>query len=312
MDENKLMVSVDVEDWYHHLRVTGASFSTYENVDSFFDDWTERYDYLTEPTMRVLNLFDEFDITATFFVVADIVDNYPGLVEEISDRGHFIECHGLHHKSVLDPDTKEPQFSKREFRQTVSKAQDKLESESGQEIIGYRAPNAYVAGWMLDELEKLGFKYDSSVSRNSLYNKTDSSLSDVGTAPYIPRSGDLAPGGTRPFIEFPWPNYNIRGFRIPTAGGSLVRLFGRRIISKGIKQSLKQGHTVFYFHPLEISRESLPEVGNSRRRPGYWMFKGEPAERRIRRILNDIPTKKIMTHQTVMESDDRLKEIIPQ
>ena len=42
-------------------------------------------------------MLDEYDINATFFVVADVVDHYPGLVEEIADRGHEIGCHGLHH-----------------------------------------------------------------------------------------------------------------------------------------------------------------------------------------------------------------------
>jgi hypothetical protein len=32
------------------------------------------------------------------FVVADVVDHYPGLVEEIAERGHEIGCHGLQQK----------------------------------------------------------------------------------------------------------------------------------------------------------------------------------------------------------------------
>ena len=42
-------------------------------------------------------MLDEFAITATFFVVADVVEHYPGLVESIVERGHEIGCHGLHH-----------------------------------------------------------------------------------------------------------------------------------------------------------------------------------------------------------------------
>jgi len=32
---------------------------------------------------RVLDMLDEFDIKATFFVVADVVEHYQGLVESI-------------------------------------------------------------------------------------------------------------------------------------------------------------------------------------------------------------------------------------
>ena len=49
--------------------------------------WNGRYDYLTEPTKRVLDMLDEYDIKATFFVVADVVEHYPGLVESIVERG---------------------------------------------------------------------------------------------------------------------------------------------------------------------------------------------------------------------------------
>ena len=45
----------------------------------------------------MLDLLDEFDVTATFFVVADVVEHYPELVESIVERGHEIGCHGLHH-----------------------------------------------------------------------------------------------------------------------------------------------------------------------------------------------------------------------
>jgi len=48
-------------------------------------------------------MLDEYNIKATFFVVADVVEHffYPGLVEEIVERGHEIGCHGLHQKSTF-------------------------------------------------------------------------------------------------------------------------------------------------------------------------------------------------------------------
>ena len=80
---NTLSITVDIEDWYHIPSVTGSPFSVYKDVPKFFKGWTGKYDYLTEPTKRVLDMLDEFDIRATFFVVADVVDHYPGLVESI-------------------------------------------------------------------------------------------------------------------------------------------------------------------------------------------------------------------------------------
>ena len=80
---NTVSITVDIEDWYHIPSVTGSPFSVYKDVNEFFEKWKGGYDYLTEPTIRVLDLLDEYDIKATFFVVADVVEHYPGLVESI-------------------------------------------------------------------------------------------------------------------------------------------------------------------------------------------------------------------------------------
>ncbi|MFP9062491.1 polysaccharide deacetylase family protein [Natrialbaceae archaeon A-chndr2] len=290
MTDNKLAVSVDVEDWYHVPAVTGSSFSTFNNVHEFFDEWEGEYDYLTQPTYRTLNLLDDLGITATFFVVADVVDNYPGLVEEIAERGHEIGCHGLHHECAISPDTKEPRFSREQYRERLRTAKWKLERASGQDVVGFRAPGAYVGGWVLDVLEQVGFEYDSSVARNSLYNKTDQQLDSVETMPYVPRRDSLDPGGDkgRGIVEFPWPYFNVTFGQIPTAGGPMIRLLGRRIVQAGIKQSLERGDSIFYFHPVDISRRAFPAIGNTRRRPAYWLFKGERAEKRICQLLMNI------------------------
>lgn len=299
--ESALAVSVDVEDWYHVPAVTGSSFSEFSDVHEFFDEWDEAYDYLTEPTYRTLDLLDDFDITATFFVVADVVDNYPGLVEEIAGRGHEIGCHGLHHECTIDPDTKEPRFTREEYAERLQKAKAKLEAASGQRVTGYRAPGAYVGGWVLDVIEDIGFEYDSSVARNSLYNKTDQELSRIETTPYTPQRGSLDPGGDRDLVELPWPYYDVKIGKIPAAGGPLIRLFGRNVVQRGVHQSLSRGDSVFYFHPVDIARKSFPKVGNTRRRPAYWLFKGKRAEKRIRNLLATVTRSTLTPCRTVYQ-----------
>ncbi|GAH63195.1 unnamed protein product, partial [marine sediment metagenome] len=165
---NTLAVAVDVEDWYHFLLVTGSSFSEYGSVDDFFKRFKGRYDYLSSPTRRILDFFDELDLHATFFVVADVLDHYPGLIERVREHGHEIACHGLHHMCIIDPENRKPVISQQEFEMRMGEAKRKLEKISGEEVIGFRAPNAYISGWMLDSLEKIGYDYDSSVCVNSL------------------------------------------------------------------------------------------------------------------------------------------------
>ncbi|MCD4740967.1 MAG: polysaccharide deacetylase family protein [Desulfobacteraceae bacterium] len=296
-----LSVTIDIEDWYHIPSVCGSSFSVYNSVEDFFEQWDSKYDYLSRPTKKILDLLDEFNITATFFIVADIAEHYPGLIESIAKRGHEIGCHGAHHTCKLDQRTKKPMMSIEDFETGTIKAKKILEKISGEEVIGYRAPNAMVAGWMLDSLEKIGFKYDSSVSKNSLYNKTDSSLEGVSSIPYHPSAGSLEPALSRNLVEFPWAYYDM-GFKIPTTGGPMLRFLGARLILKGLKQSLNRGHTVFYFHPIDISDEKFPDIGKGR--PLYWTQKGKIIETRIRYILNNLEGVKIVPLKDMLSDHD--------
>ncbi len=276
---------MDIEDWYHIPSVCGSNFSVYKDVNEFFEKWKGRYDYLSEPTKKTLDLLEEFDISATFFVVSDIAKHYPGLIESISDKGHEIACHGEDHSCVIDLKTKKTLISVKEFEASTFKAKKVLEKTSGQKIVGYRAPNAVISGWMIDSLEKIGFKYDSSVAVNSLYNKSDSYLKTVSSFPYYPAPNSLEPTESRNFVEFPWAYYDM-GIKIPAYGGPTLRFFGSHVVFKGLKQSLNRGHTIFYFHPIDISQEKFPSVGN--RRPLYWSIKGKIVEDRIRYIFSKL------------------------
>jgi len=297
---NYLAITVDIEDWYHIPSVTGSPFSVYRDTTEFFQKWDRRYDYLSEPTAVVLDLLDEFRVRATFFVVGEVIERYPGLVETIAERGHEIGCHGLHHSCKIDPSTRKPLVTPEKFGEWTGQAVKMLEQISGEKITGYRAPNALVGGWMLDVLEKTGIGYDSSISVNSFYNKTDGPLKTVSSSPFYPEMHSLETGGRRDIVEFPFSYWRIPLMKIPTSGGPMLRLLGAQIVLQGLKQSLKRGHTVFYFHPLDICREKLPEVG--RGRPLYWAIKGKIIEERIRYILKSVSGYRILPLREIRES----------
>ncbi len=286
MKQNRVALTIDIEDWYHLPAITGAQKSKYKDVPAFFENWSSRYDYLSEPTRKVLSLLKELNLKATFFIVADIVDKYPGLVENIVADGHEIACHGLHHACKIDSKTKQPLMSKTEFRERTIEAREILERVSRQKVIGYRAPNAYIAGWMIDILEEIGFKYDSSVSVNSIYNKSDCSLEGVSSIPYYPEPGSLKQGNmARSIVEIPWPFFSLV-LKFPAGGGPLLRFFGTRYISLGIRESLKRGNTLFYFHPLDIIEELFPIYSFIDKL--FWGIKGPGVEKKIYRILFDV------------------------
>lgn len=190
-------------------------------------------------------------------------------------------------------------MSRNEFKAATLLSKRMLEKASKKKITGYRAPNALVSGWMIDALEEIGFKYDSSVNVNSFFKKTGSPVNNVSTLPYYPTKNSLSVGTKRDIVEFPWARFEA-GLKIPTYGGPMLRFLGSKIILEGLKQSLKRGHTVFYFHPIDISDEQFPAVGKNR--PGYWMIKGSIVEKRISHILKHLKTVTKMTLNEALTS----------
>lgn len=52
---------------------------------------------IPEVTPKVLDILDDFDVKATFFMVGDNARRYPALVDEVRRRGHSIGNHTMHH-----------------------------------------------------------------------------------------------------------------------------------------------------------------------------------------------------------------------
>jgi hypothetical protein len=67
---------------------------------TFIEKWKGRYDFLTlrEPTKRVLDLLDEFDVKATFFVVADVVEHF---LSGIGGINPIVSVNSLYNKTDL-------------------------------------------------------------------------------------------------------------------------------------------------------------------------------------------------------------------
>lgn len=84
-------------------------------------------------TLRILDLLDEYNAKATFFLVGIWVDKYPELVQEIHNRGHEIGNHSDSH----------PQMSKLTQAQIIkelSGCSDKIEALTGQRPTSFRPP----------------------------------------------------------------------------------------------------------------------------------------------------------------------------
>ncbi|HIA11729.1 MAG TPA: DUF3473 domain-containing protein [Flavobacteriales bacterium] len=282
---NKIALSIDVEDWYHTPLITGSPFAKFKNTSEFFEHWKGDYDMITASTLKILDMLDKHHITATFFILSDVVERYKTIVERLKNSAHEIGCHGHDHQIALDPNTKEPLMTVQDWTDEVKRSKDLLEDTFQKPVIGYRAPGAYFGKWMIEGLENLGFKYDSSIAYNSFYNKTDCELNSIPTIPYRINRDDLSANNPNSnLIELPWSYLTMLNVSFPVAGAFFYRLLGNTYFKFAIDKCLKRGDTMFYLHPYDLTAEKIP-MNNIRSRPFFWINQGKTTERRFEKLL---------------------------
>jgi hypothetical protein len=88
-------------------------------------------------------------------------------------------------------------------------------------------------------------------------------------------------------IEIPWSFIKIGKVKFPTGGGPFLRFFPTTYTIAGLRDSLKRGDCLFYFHPIDISKEKLPGLASDNsRRPFYYSTSGLKTENKIKKILS--------------------------
>jgi polysaccharide deacetylase family protein (PEP-CTERM system associated) len=229
-------MSIDVEDYFHVAALAGA-------IDR--GDW-ERMEYRAEgSTERLLQIFADHNLRATFFVLGWVARRSPHLVRKIQRAGHEIASHGMSHRLIY---TQTPE----EFAQETKDAKALLEDLLGAPVLGYRAATYSITQrslWALDIIHDLGFRYDSSIFpiRHDLYG-----IPGSPTAP----SEIETPSGAR-IVEFPISTVDWFGARVPIAGGGYFRLFPYWLTRAGLRRVNQQHRRpfVFYLHPWEVDPE---------------------------------------------------------
>jgi polysaccharide deacetylase family protein (PEP-CTERM system associated) len=250
MTKPSCILSVDVEDYFQ----TEAFASVIPRVS-----WGSYKLRVDQNTQVMLDLFDEFNVHATFFVLGWIADRLPMLVREISERGHELACHSYWHRPVYSLNTDS-------FREDTRNAIRAIEDAAGVQVAGYRAPTWSITQkslWALDVLAEEGFEYDSSVYpiHHDLYG-----IPGARTTPYAWKTAH------RCLLEIPPTTYSIGKMAIPAAGGGYLRILPLCFSQLAINQITSGGHrAVVYLHPWEIDPEQPRMKGpwKSRLRQ-YW------------------------------------------
>lgn len=123
-------------------------------------NYRETQDILYESALpRFLELFDDYNIKATFFVVGkDLLSPLKvRLLKKVVEGGHEIANHSMNHPegfSFLPLDKK---------KQEIENAERIIQDKLGVETKGFRTPSNDVDGDVLKILEDKGYIYDSSI-----------------------------------------------------------------------------------------------------------------------------------------------------
>lgn len=258
-------MSVDVEDYF-----MVEAFSDIVQT-SAWDSWPSR---VFNNTAKILDLFDKYDVKATFFVVGWVANRFPSLVQDIHRRGHELACHSFWHRTVYS-------ISPEEFRTDTRDAVHAIEDASGTKVLGYRAPSWSITTsclWALDILAEEGFTYDSSIYpiRHDLYG-----VPGAQRFPYTLRAknGD-------DLREFPPATVRLFGHNLPGAGGGYLRIFPMSY-TKWVFQKFERDYgerVIVYLHPWELDPNQPRINGKLKSRLRHYTFLSQ-TEGRLEQIL---------------------------
>jgi len=234
------ILGIDFEDWYHPELIKKHIEKKYYEPR------------IIQGINKILELLNKNDTKATFFVVGELLEYKPELLDLILDNGHEIGFHTMKHTRV---DTAGFQD---EFENEI-KIFDKLTNGKS---VGFRAPSFSLnkkSSWIIDVLEKNQYVYDTSVVpvKTNLYG-----IPDAETNPYKITSRNLKNNTSDgKILEFPLLITRFLGKKIPAGGGFYLRTLPTRVIENAIKSYEKnQVPGVFYIHSWELTPEFMPKI----------------------------------------------------
>lgn len=219
------------------------------------DEVSDPPDHIERSTRIVLDLLEAHGVRATFFVVGQVAEAYPELVREVASAGHEIASHGQTHTPL-------PELTPAEFERELAASREAIESATGVEPEGFRAPNFSLTReteWAFETLASSQYRYDSSLfpRKTPMYG-----VRTPQRRPYRVDTADPFQGGAgsgTDLVEAPLAVTKTTP-ALPIAGGFYARALPTRLLGYGIRRLNGRGIPAnLYFHPWEFN----PDVKTS-------------------------------------------------
>ena len=234
------VLGIDFEDWFHPELIQKSILDTNKEPK------------VINGIHKILELLRQKETKATFFVVGELLEYKPELLDLIIENDHEIAFHTMKHTRIDSPGFKEKFNDEIEIFTKLTNRKSK----------GFRAPSFSLnnnSSWIIDALEKNQYVYDSSVvpAKTNLYG-----IPDANNEPYKITSKNLKNNSNNgKILEFPLLVTKFFGKSIPAAGGFYLRTLPSRIIENAIKSYEKKGIPgVFYIHSWELTPEFMPKI----------------------------------------------------
>lgn len=277
--QSKHLLTVLVEDYFH----VGAFEDLIQQRN--WDKFDSRYAINTRKT---LDLIDEFETKATFFVLGWIAERDPSLVREIAERGHEVASRGFYHRGLSN-------LTADEFRADVMRANDAIEAATGRKVRGYRAAEklSYERdGWVAEILADVGMTYDASFMPKRSDRRERWFAHQIAT-----------PAGV--LWEFPYSTRDLGLGLLPIAGGNYFRQIPYTLTRGAVRDWHRRTEAPFvsYFHVWELDPEQPRISAASRRNRLRHYRKLDKMEWILRENLSAYRCESIAEHLGLTEVD---------
>jgi polysaccharide deacetylase family protein (PEP-CTERM system associated) len=239
------LLSIDVEDWFH-LIGAGLDYQFIGQTGGV-ESWGKYSSRVEQNTNWILDKLDEHEVKGTFFILGWVAERFPGLVAEISKRGHEVGSHSYWHKLI-------PSQTPDQFRTDLRRSLEVIQSIIGVHVLGFRASSASITDWATDIIGEEGLVYDSSLFPAS-YHDVYGRLKGVSADKPIERLGNG-------LLEVKLSSLTLFNRQFPWSGGGYFRFLPYKVFSIGVRQIIQQkGFFHFYIHPWELD-DNPPKLKN--------------------------------------------------
>jgi len=254
VQEPQLILSFDIEDWFHIL--------DNPQTDSM-DRWHSFESRVEAGTDRIIDFLQKHQLQATFFCLGWVGQKYPHVIKKIASAGYEIGSHTFAHQLTY-------KHTPHSFKTDLIKSIDILQQISSQAVTSFRAPGfsfTEQTKWAFEILVECGICTDSSIFPAPRGHGGYAGFTSAGISQIQTPSGVLK--------EFPINILSLFSKRLVFSGGGYFRLLPGWFITLATKHQ-KQPYVMTYFHPRDFDAHQplLPGLSKFRKFKSYYGLAG--------------------------------------